>query len=491
MARYARHTLRSGKYSNGIVRRRGIGRYVFLGVIIFASIIGLITLFKIIDNKNYEDEASFIEYAERHFAEAKDSDKLGELQEKYDYGKPSSVAMNYPKIGSDFIDKEVKTTVERRKADFLSQHEEDPKNEKYALLVSTDTYSSDKTDSIVLKTVEKEENEAGKLIQTYEKVDVLTFDKESKSKIYPIMVFEVGYQEKLSKYFEEFLKEEYDDVLGDDYKKYLDPKENKFDKFALDGDEAVFFFDSGTLTNDGKALTIKVDKSDIKDLFRSETNSRKIDVDKPMVAITYDDGPSSTETAKILDTLEQEKVVATFFEIGKNVDQVKDSSKLLKRMDSLGCEIGSHTYTHRNLLRLTDEELKEENEKTDIAIEKAVGYVPYIYRPPYGSGSDKTNEVFGKASILWSVDTEDWKNRTKEAVVDSVKSRDDLDGHVILMHSIYPHTAEATKELIPWLKEKGYQLVTVSELITYKFNEDPKQIRTFGGSFFTKKGTKK
>ena len=88
--------------------------------------------------------------------------------------------------------------------------------------------------------------------------------------------------------------------------------------------------------------------------------------------------------------------------------------------------------------------------------------MPTLYRPPYGNGNEKTTKIFNKSAILWSVDTLDWKHRNKDNVIKIIKNSGNLDGKVILMHSLYDSTAEATKVIIPWLKAQGYQLVTVS-----------------------------
>ena len=102
-----------------------------------------------------------------------------------------------------------------------------------------------------------------------------------------------------------------------------------------------------------------------------------------------------------------------------------------------------------------------------------MGHDVTLYRPPYGNGNDNITKIFGKAGILWSVDTLDWKSRNAQSVINIVKNTDNLDGRVVLMHSIYDSTADATKVLVPWLKKQGYQLVTVSELLTYQSPAEP------------------
>lgn len=485
MARYAKHTFRSGKYSNGIVKRRGVGRYIFLLFLIVALVCGGLFIFKILDNNNYSDEESFIKYSERNLAKMNDERDFGEEQIKFNYGKPASVAMSYPKIDNEFIDKKVKDIVELRKLSFIGEHKDDKKDEKSALLISHDTYDgASDTGSIVIKSLEKIENDNGKLENKSSKVDAVVFNKKNNTRLYPIMIFEAGYAEKLSKYFDSYLQKEYKSFLTEDYKEYISPEKNRFENFALDGESAIFYFNSDTVVRGSEEISIKVDKNTVQGLFRSQINERKLDPSKPMVALTYDDGPDSSVTEKIVDALKKNNAVATFFLVGENVDSVKGAKKLIEKMIKNGNEIGSHTYTQPNLLSLSDSMKKEENEKTDKAIIKAAGYKPSIYRPPYGFVDDNTNKIFGKSAILWSIDTGDWLDNGKESIVNTVKSEENLDGKVILMHSIYDSSASASEELIPWLTAKGYQLVTVSELLMYKYNEDPHSIKTYGYNFF-------
>ena len=115
-----------------------------------------------------------------------------------------------------------------------------------------------------------------------------------------------------------------------------------------------------------------------------------------------------------------------------------------------------------------------------------VGKTATLMRPPYGSVSRRAREVCDKPMIGWSVDTLDWKYRNADKVIASVKSEDDLEGDVILMHSLYESTVEATRVLVPWLIENGYQLVTVSELFAYKYQQSAKAGTYYASNYFGK-----
>ena len=186
---------------------------------------------------------------------------------------------------------------------------------------------------------------------------------------------------------------------------------------------------------------------------------RKIDKNKKMVALTYDDGPS-IYTPRILKTLKENNSVATFFVVGNRVPMYSDT---VKKAYDMGCEIGNHTYEHKSLPNLSETEVKRQISKTNKEVKKAIGEKPVIMRPTGGATNTNIKKWVGMPSIIWSVDTLDWKTRnadsTRCAVLNRVK-----DGDIVLMHDLYSATATASETIIPALVERGYQLVTVSEL---------------------------
>ena len=186
---------------------------------------------------------------------------------------------------------------------------------------------------------------------------------------------------------------------------------------------------------------------------------RKIDKNKKMVALTYDDGPS-IYTPRILKTLKENNSVATFFVVGNRVPMYSDT---VKKAYDMGCEIGNHTYEHKSLPNLSETEVKRQISKTNKEVKKAIGEKPVIMRPTGGATNANVKQWVGMPSIIWSIDTLDWKTRnadsTKRAVLGHVK-----DGDIVLMHDLYSATATASETIIPELVRRGYQLVTVSEL---------------------------
>lgn len=189
----------------------------------------------------------------------------------------------------------------------------------------------------------------------------------------------------------------------------------------------------------------------------------EIDPDKPMVALTFDDGPS-IYTPEILKTLKKYHARATFFIVG---ERVSSYSKTIKQASKLGCEIGSHSYSHANLGIASRAVIKEQLDRTEKKVKKVLGYYTPVMRPPFGSIGTQLREYVGKPMILWSIDTLDWKTRDAKSTENKIMSTVQ-DGDIILMHDLYSQSRDAAKKVIPKLIKKGYQLVTVSEMAQYK-----------------------
>lgn len=187
---------------------------------------------------------------------------------------------------------------------------------------------------------------------------------------------------------------------------------------------------------------------------------KQLDIAKPMVALTFDDGPYARTTNSILDTLEEHNVVATFFVVGNRVNRHRD---IVRRMAETGNEIGNHSYNHKDLTILTSDQVKSQIDMTQNAISKVVGSKPKIMRPTYGAFNDDLRAQAKMPLILWSIDSMDWKSQEANKIIDLVLSNV-KDGDIILMHDIFQATSEAVDYLVPELINRGFELVTVSEL---------------------------
>ncbi len=195
----------------------------------------------------------------------------------------------------------------------------------------------------------------------------------------------------------------------------------------------------------------------------------EIDPDKPMVALTFDDGPS-VHTPRLLNIFKKHGGKGTFFVVGNLLDKNKF---VAKRIVDEGHEIASHAWSHTDLSTLSLEKARAEISKTHQKIFDITGAEPKLIRPPYGAYNDVVKYsayTCKEAVVTWSVDTLDWKTRNAKAVYDSVMGSV-YDGAIILCHDLHGTTVDAMEKVIPDLIEKGYQLVTVSQLLMMKKGE--------------------
>ena len=181
---------------------------------------------------------------------------------------------------------------------------------------------------------------------------------------------------------------------------------------------------------------------------------------KMLAALTFDDGPSSETTPRLLDILQQKDAPATFFTLGSKAAAYPD---IIKRQFKEAHEVASHTMYHQNLIRIpTASAVSDINEAKSI-LKSILGHDPIYTRPPYGNINDTVRATVGTPIILWSVDTEDWKSKNVDSII-ATAMNEVHDGAIILMHDIYPTTVDAVPILIDKLRENGYELVTLSEL---------------------------
>lgn len=215
---------------------------------------------------------------------------------------------------------------------------------------------------------------------------------------------------------------------------------------------------SGIQDEQGKAEEIQDKEGDAAD------DSPDPDKDAPVIAMTFDDGPFTKVTNRIVDVLLEYDAGATFFVVGSRIDMYSDT---LKRVFESGFEVASHTWSHKNLNKLSQEEILKEINDTQ---EKLNTYVPVgkvLLRPPYGNANEQVRAIAGTSLINWTLDSEDWKSKDADKVIERVLSTV-KDGDIILMHDLYESTAEAVEYLVPELVERGYRIVSVSELFRLK-----------------------
>lgn len=188
-----------------------------------------------------------------------------------------------------------------------------------------------------------------------------------------------------------------------------------------------------------------------------------LDPDKPMVALTFDDGPYDRVTNRIVKVLAKNDSRATFFVVGNRVERYADT---MKNAFEKGNQIATHTFDHGDLSKMKKKQIRRELKRAFRVMKKINGEEPTMLRPPYGNVNDKMRQTIKIPMIYWSVDTQDWASRNSKKILKRCKSISD--GDIVLMHDLYPSTAGAVEKLVPKLRKKGFQLVTVEELFYYK-----------------------
>lgn len=202
---------------------------------------------------------------------------------------------------------------------------------------------------------------------------------------------------------------------------------------------------------------------DDKDCYFDEDGKYDETKQRPMIALTFDDGPGEY-TEELINCLVENNAKATFFMLGQNVEAYPE---IAKKVSDAGMELGNHSYSHPDLVTIGADAAAQQVSNTDAALKAATGFEATVMRPPGGSFNDSVKAAIDHPLIIWSIDTRDWatksEDQTYQVVMDNAQ-----DGSVVLMHDIHEWSVKAAIRMIPDLIAKGFKLVTVSELAEAK-----------------------
>ncbi len=183
------------------------------------------------------------------------------------------------------------------------------------------------------------------------------------------------------------------------------------------------------------------------------------------IALTFDDGPVTSNTTRVLNMLKKRNIKATFYVLGP---RVKNNPTLMRRMVAEGHEVGNHTWTHGKLTNMSDSMVRSELKRTENAIIAATGVKPRTMRPPYGALLTRQRNMifneFGYPTILWDVDPQDWKKPGLSVIRNRIVSKTKA-GSIVLLHDLHSSSVDAVPSTVDALLRKGYKFVTVSQLI--------------------------
>lgn len=206
----------------------------------------------------------------------------------------------------------------------------------------------------------------------------------------------------------------------------------------------------------------------------------EVPTEEKVIALTFDDGPSPTFTPQILDILNRFDAKATFFVIGEQAEKFPD---IVKQEAFEGHSIGNHMYTHKQVSKMSLNELINNLRRADQLILSLTGKSPHFFRPPDGYYDEtivKAAESLDYHVVIWTwgKDTKDWSNKLASSIAQQI-IKDIKNGDIILFHDQggdRSNTVESLKILLPILKEDGYNFVTIDELMKHFSTNDTKDI---------------
>lgn len=402
--------------------------------------------------------------------------EFGDSVHEKEYEEKYLINITYPKTRIEALDAQIENVLKETKASYLKQVADFSGSQKAELNIDYQSYVKDERYLSIKLDMFESLNENKETIQT------LVYDQKEEEFVHLDDLFdEEGIKEiadQAKNYFQKTMPEECGSKA---FSLYSAGTLQNYDTFVLRKDAIVFYFQEGTLFDKSAVFELCYDDIQKHTKLASEELSvfvpyedilnepvKNIDPNQPMIALTFDDGPTKKYTSAILDALKENQASATFFVLGS---RASDFPEILQRMILEGNEIGNHTYSHKQLTTLSKANIEEEITHTQESIHDVTNHYPNVIRPPYGSKNEDVMQCAeGKKIVTWSLDTEDWRSRNTETIVNKVL-KEVKDGDIILMHDLYASTAEAAIILIPKLKDMGYQLVTVSELYDYGKNE--------------------
>lgn len=270
-------------------------------------------------------------------------------------------------------------------------------------------------------------------------------------------------------------------LLAEEMLAKTEPKWKLFQRFAIQNDALVLYFDSGEIASPEMGIsTVTTSLSYINPILAEqfqeqmvnsetiisgqETTDGAVEQDNiKRVALTFDDGPDPKVTRHVLQLLEQYNAKATFFMLGSRVQYYPE---IAQEVYDAGHEVGNHSWSHPVLTKLTSKQVLAEYNSTDQALQQAIGQSATVFRPPYGATNQRVNGLIPIPVVNWTIDTLDWKHRDAKQLLPVIKNHMHNNA-IILMHDIHASTADGLEDVLKYLTEEGYTFVTVSEVLKY------------------------
>ncbi|MDN4494813.1 polysaccharide deacetylase family protein [Ureibacillus aquaedulcis] len=383
----------------------------------------------------------------------------------------------HPTTKYNKLNQEISQYIEKTKQHYLSRAEQKKKENPLAksnLKIQVKISKYKQTYYSIVFT--KKETLDGK--NTDETFNTIVFNNKTGQKIIPWYLFnqDAANLDKLSKYVRQKMLEQkgYKEHINlSKWNKASYPYWERYNRFAIENDALVLYYNKGEFSNTkigspSLSIPLAFINPILAPEFRTETKSEitiltPIQKEKPgkRVALTFDDGPHRTITNEILNMLDKYDAKATFFMVGK---QVEENTTVAKDVLARGHEVGNHTWNHAKLTKLTSKSILSEVNSTNNMIFKATGQYPTVFRPPYGAKNKQVTELMKVPVVLWTIDTLDWKYRDSSKLLPMIQ-KNIRNNDIILMHDIHQSTADGLESVLIYLQKQGYECVTVSEII--------------------------
>ena len=183
----------------------------------------------------------------------------------------------------------------------------------------------------------------------------------------------------------------------------------------------------------------------------------------PNIALTFDDGPNTVITPQVLDILEENGAVGTFFLIAQNINP--ESAEMVRRAVAMGCDIENHSVTHSFMDEMSPEQIREEVKTCSEKITAITGRAPEFFRPPFIRVSQEMYDNI-ELTFICGAGCEDWVPEVSaQTRIERVLANAE-DGQIVLLHDMEwnVNTVEALKTIVPELKKRGYRFVTCAQL---------------------------
>lgn len=397
--------------------------------------------------------------------------------------KNYNIQINYPYLRNNTINKKIKNTIEEDKMLFLkevkkSNEYENEFNVNYSYTSLNDLYS------IHIRSYYSIGNEKD-VRNDY----ILYYDKKTNEEVKSKDVI------VNNKFYEVIRNETYDYLMNNkdrfkikdysDISKRIAAIKDNYDLISFDKDSLQLVLEPNSFNDYAYDININVDYYKVSQYLNSnyinvsasmEVNTNLVNrnyerirdskdfENKKLLAITFDDGPAYAKTEKLITELDKRNARVSFFMLGELAYKQKD---LVKKVYNYGHTIGSHTYNHKNLKKLNDDELSFEVNYTNEILSGIIGEDIRFIRPPYGAYNEDILKKTDMAFILWSVDTLDWKYRNATKVRDYIVEHAN-DGDIILLHDIHATSVEGVIMAIDILKEQGFEFVSLDEMLVFR-----------------------